>query len=74
MTSEPADEAAEASETPERDSFWKRERSFGRRKSVDEPQNDEVEPELSWWTRRSDEDQVTAVDDVAHADHNGDER
>ena len=73
MTSEPADETADASETPERDSFWKRERSFGRRKSGDEPQNDEVEPELSWWTRRSDEDQVTAEDDVAHAGHNGDE-
>ena len=34
----------------------KRERSFGRRRSGDEPQNDEVEPELSWWSRRSDED------------------
>ena len=53
MTSEPADESADASETPERDSFWKRERSFGRRKSEDEPQNDEVEPELSWWSRGS---------------------
>ena len=73
MTSEPADETADASETPERDSFWKRERSFGRRKSGDEPQNDEVEPELSWWTRRSDEDQVTAEDDVAHAGHSDDE-
>ena len=44
-------------------------RSFGRRKSGDEQQNDEVEPELSWWTCRSDEDQVTAEDDVAHADY-----
>ena len=66
-----ADEIAEASETPERDSFWKRERSFGRRKSEEEPQTDEVEVELSWWSRGSDDDQVAADDRAAHADHGG---
>ena len=35
-----ADEIADVPETPERDSFWRRERSFGRRKSEDEPQKD----------------------------------